>query len=491
MTRRSGHTGSPFLSIDAAHRAGPGDRGPPARSLPSEPRGASVISSKNIEKLEHSAVRLTVEVPKEEVKREYEALLREYSRSVRIDGFRAGHVPTPVLERKFGEGLKLDAMGRVMEKAVEEAVKDIDEKPLAYAAPSLEGEPRFSVDEDFAFVVTYDVYPSLVAPEWKGLEIEVPQAEIAAEDEERELAQIRERNAIVVEKEAEAALGDVVTVDYAEMGPDGSALPGSERKDFTFEIGTGYNIYKFDEEILGMKKGEEKLVEKSYPADFENKDLAGRAIKVRVDLTKVKEKKLPELDDEFAKDISEKYSTLADLKAEIRRQLEKRLADKIRQLKEKSIIEGLLARSDVQLPRSMVEAELGLRIQNLKRQMGIDVDEKLDRLLSYSGKTREALAEEWRPQAEKAIATRIVLDKLTEEGKFECSDADLDAELRRQAEESSLSIDELRAEYEKRGNFEYLRDRIKEDKLMAAIIAAATMKPGVKSRYVDLIRENE
>jgi len=454
-----------------------------------------VISSKNIERLEHSQVKLSVTVPSEESRKEYDAMMREYSRGVRIDGFRQGHVPSSVLERKFGDGLRLDAMGRVLEKAVQEALKDADksEQPLAYSSPSLDGEPDFSLDKDFSFAVTYDVFPVVEVGDWKGIEVEVPQVEITDADEARELEDIRERNAVVVEREAgtPAAKGDVVTLSFREVGEDGAAVAGTEREDFTFEIGTGYNVYKIDEDIVGMKRDDEKVIEKAYPADFEYKELAGRSVKLAVKVTKIKEKKLPALDDDLAQDVSEKYKTLADLKTDVRAHLEKRLADQTRQLQEKAIVEGLLARSKADLPESMIAAELAMRMESLKRQMGIDDDEKLDRFLSYSGKTRANLVEEWKPSAEKSITTRLALEKLAEEGKYECADADIEAEFARQASETSLSVDEIKAEYEKRGSMEYLRDRIKEDKLMAAILAEAKVKKGKKISFVDMLKDSE
>lgn len=454
-----------------------------------------MISSKNIERLEHSQVKLSVTVPSEESRKEYDAMMREYSRGVRIDGFRQGHVPSSVLERKFGDGLRLDAMGRVLEKAVQEALKDADksEQPLAYSSPSLDGEPDFSLDKDFSFAVTYDVFPVVEVGDWKGIEVEVPQVEITDADEARELEDIRERNAVVVEREAgtPAAKGDVVTLSFREVGEDGAAVAGTEREDFTFEIGTGYNVYKIDEDIVGMKRDDEKVIEKAYPADFEYKELAGRSVKLAVKVTKIKEKKLPALDDDLAQDVSEKYKTLADLKTDVRAHLEKRLADQTRQLQEKAIVEGLLARSKADLPESMIAAELAMRMESLKRQMGIDDDEKLDRFLSYSGKTRANLVEEWKPSAEKSITTRLALEKLAEEGKYECADADIEAEFARQASETSLSVDEIKAEYEKRGSMEYLRDRIKEDKLMAAILAEAKVKKGKKISFVDMLKDSE
>jgi trigger factor len=454
-----------------------------------------VIASKNIEKLEHSAVKLSITVPGAETKKEYEALLREYSKSVRIDGFRAGHVPSTILERKFGDSLRLDAMGKVLEKAVQEALKDADpkEQPLAYSTPSLEGEPDFVIDKDFSFAVKYDVFPTIEIGDWKGIEVEKPVVELGAEDEARELDEIRERNAIVVERDSSAAAvaGDVATISFREMGADGQAIAGTEREDFTFEIGSGYNVYKIDDEITGMKRDETKTIEKSYPADFDNGELAGKTVKLEIKVTKIKEKKLPALDDELAQDVSEKYKTLDDLKSDLRAHLEKRLADKLKALEEKALIEGLLARSKTELPESMVAAELAMRLENLKRQMGFDTEDKLDRMLSYSGKTRESLIQEWKPSAERSITTRLAIEKLLEEGKYECSDADLEAEYARQAAESSLSIDEVKAEYEKRGSMDYLRERIKEDKLMADILAAAKITNGAKVAYVDLLKDSE
>jgi trigger factor len=454
-----------------------------------------VIASKSIERLAHSSVKLSVTVPSAESQKEYEAMLREYSRSVRIDGFRAGHVPASVLERKFGDSLRLDAMGRVLEKAVAEALKDADptEQPLTYSTPSLDGDPEFDLEKDFSFAVKYDVFPAVEIGDWKGIEVERPTVEIAPEDEARELEDIRERNAIVIERDASAAAakGDVATIDFREMDAEGHAVGGTEREDFTFEIGTGYDVYKIDDEIVGMKRDEERTIEKSYPSDFDNRDLAGRTVKLSVKLTKIKEKKLPALDDELAQDVSEKYKTLDDLKADLRDHLGKRLADKLRQLEEKALVDGLLARSKVELPESMVAAELAMRLENLKRQMGVDTEEKLDRILSYSGKTRASLVDEWKPSAERSITTRLAIEKLVQEGKYECSESDLAAEYSRQAAESSLSIDEVKAEYEKRGSLDYLRDRIKEDKLMADLLAAARVKTGPNMAFVDLLKDSE
>lgn len=452
-----------------------------------------MIANKKIERLENSAARLSVTVGKEAVQAAYDELLKDYSKNVRIDGFRKGKVPASVLERKFGSALKTEAMAHLLDKAVGEALEGEELAPLAYAQPELDGEPSFELDKEFSFSVTYDVFPEVKAGDVAGAEVELPAVTIAKADEQRELDEIRERNAIVMDKadSAKAAKGDIATVDYAELDAEGQPVKGSERQDFVFEIGSGYNIYKFDDEVTGMKKGEEKSFEKSYPADFEYPELAGQSRKLKVKLTKLKAKKLPELDDELAQDVSEKFKTLDELKADIKAKLEKRLEERLRSLKEKAIIEALVERSEVTLPKSMVNAELEMRKRNLMQRMGIDSEERLDQIVAMSGRGVESLYDEWRPDAEKAIRTRLILDKLVAEGKFEASDAELEAEYAKMAEGTNHSAEEVKAEYERRGMVEYLKDRVKEDKLLAGLAEKVKVKKGKKLAFVDLFKENE
>ncbi len=452
-----------------------------------------MVANKKIERLEHSAAKLTVTVSKDDVKKSYDELLAEYSKTVRIDGFRQGKVPAAVLERKFGDGLRVETMGRVMDKAVQEALEGAEDQPIVYSQPSLESEPDFALDKDFTFTVVYDTYPEVKIGDTKGIEFEVPVCEIGKDDEQRELEAVRERNAIVVDKDegAAAAKGDIVTVDYRELDAAGAAVQGTERQDFVFEIGSGYNIYKFDDDVIGLKKGEEKVIDKTFPADFEYKELAGVSKKIAVKVTQIKVKKLPALDDELAQDVSEKFKTLDDLRADLRKQLEKQLEAKLRQEREKGLIDGLLSRAEIDLPVSMIEAELEMRRRNLMQQMGISDMDKLNRLLSMSGKTVEDLYKDWRPVSERSIKVRLVIDKLVKDGGYEATDADMDAEYAKMASESSMSVEEIKAEYKRREMVEYLRDRIKEDKLIEALIADAKVKKGKKVAFVDMMKENE
>lgn len=452
-----------------------------------------MIAGKNIEKLEQSSARLTVTIGKEAVRQSYDDLLKDYGKNVRMDGFRPGKVPASVIERKFGSELKIEAMAKVMDKAVEEALEGETLVPLAYAQPVLEGEPAFELDKDFTFSVSYDVFPDVVPGDVTGAEIELPQVSVAKADEERELAEIRERNAIVMDKVdgTKAKKGDIATVDYAELDETGVPVKETERQDFVFEIGGGYNLYKFDDDVIGMKKGDEKVIDKTFPEDFEYAELAGKAKKLSVKLSKLKEKKLPELDDDLAQDVSEKFKTLDDLKADIKARLQKRLDDHLRSLRERGLIDALLERSTVDLPASMLNAELEMRKRNLMQRMNLESEERLVQIVSMSGRTVEGLYDEWRPDAEKAIKTRLILDKLVSEGDFAVADEDMDAEYAKMAAESSLSVDDIKAEYQKRDMIDYLKDRIKEDKLLSGLADKVKVKKGKKVAFVDLFKENE
>ena len=268
---------------------------------------------------------------------------------------------------------------------------------------------------------------------------------VSDEDLARELDQLRDRNSIVVEKTGPAAVGDIVTLGWSEVDAAGLPIEGSAREDFTFEVGKGLNLYKFDDEIVGLGAGDSKTFSKTYADDFEYKELAGKTLTLSVKVTKVKQKNLPDLDDELAQDISEKYKTLDDLKAATRAQLQASLDSRLRDLKEKAIVDELLKRTSIDIPQSMAAAELSMRWDSLKREMGIDTDEKMEKIAEYSGKSRQQLYDDWKPTVQKAISGRLVLDKLIEAGSYVATDEDLSAEYARQAEGTALSAEEVKA----------------------------------------------
>ncbi len=452
-----------------------------------------MLVTKNIEKLEQSRVKLTVTVSKEDVRSTYDNLIKDYTKTMVMDGFRKGKVPASVLERKFGAQLKMDAMAKIMDDALLAALENETMAPIAYSQPDFDGEPAINLEEDFIFSVNYDVMPEVNVGDISGVQYELPVVSIAKSDENRELEELRDRNALIIDREdsALAKKGDIATVDYSELDENGQAVPGSDRQDFAFEIGSGHNLYDFDKDVEGMKKDEEKVFTKSFPEDYRYSELAGKEKKIRLKLKKLKGKELPALDDELAQDVSEKFKTLDDLKADIRKKLEKQLEDKLKSLKEKAIIEALLERSSIELPLSIIEAELEMRLRNLMQRTGIDDMDRFASVAAMSGRSLDQLKDEWRPDAIKAIKTRFILDKLLEEGKYETNDEELEDAYNKMAEEASQSVEEIKSEYEKHGMQDYLKDRLREDKLLADLEKKMTQKKGKKLAFMDLFKENE
>lgn len=256
--------------------------------------------SKEITRLEHSAIKLTITVNKEDLKAEYDQIVADYRKTLQIPGFRKGKVPETVLERKFGDSLKAETLARILDRSVTEIFEDPTfpeaDRPLPYSTPEVQDEPKLDLEADLVFSVVYDVLPQITLGTWQGLAVAIPDVKITDEDIHRELEVIRERNAIVFDKddEAGAATGDVVTIQYSELSDTGEPIPGTERQDFVFTLGSGHTIYHLDDDMIGMKRGETRDIEKTYPEDFYDMDLAGKTKKIRVGLTALKEKDLPD-----------------------------------------------------------------------------------------------------------------------------------------------------------------------------------------------------
>ena len=434
---------------------------------------------------------LTVTVGKDDVRAQYDEMIKTYAKSIQIKGFRKGMVPREVLERKFGESLKGEVLGQVMEKSLQELFETMEEKPLPYATPAVKDQPVLDFTKDLVFSVSYDVFPDVKVGTWKGLEIEAPVVSVEDADLDRELEQVRDRNAVVMDKNegAKVAKNDVVTVNYSELDDQGQVLSGTERQDFVFTVGTGLNVFKFDDEIIGMKKDQTKDIEKSYPADFADADLAGKTKKIRVTVTAVKEKKLPTLDDDLAQDVSEKYKTLADLKTDLKAGLEKNLEAKLRELKVSAFLEKVLETTTVELPESMIRIELESRWRTLARRFNASPEQLLG-MIESSGKTFDGLMAEWRPEVEKAIKARLVVEQLGKDLGVEIGDDAVEKEFETMAASMSVGIEEVKKHYEREGMKEYLRDDLKERKIFDLLLAEAKVKKGKKAKYVDLVSNN-
>ncbi|MDR1177864.1 MAG: trigger factor [Spirochaetaceae bacterium] len=455
-----------------------------------------MVVSKEITRLENSAVQLTVTVGKDDVRGQYDELLTDYTRKVLIPGFRKGKVPRDVLVRKFGDALKEEALSNIIGKSVKELFETPetlgeDLKPLPYTEPELKGEPKFDLESDLTFSVVYDVLPKAELPRWQGTEIEIPDVEIGKEDIDRELESIRDRNALILDRDdgAGAAKNDVATVTYCELNEQGEAIPGSERADYVFTLGSGMVAFKFDDDALGMKKGESREFDKSFPDDYEDPVLAGKTKKFKITLTALKEKKLPDLDDDLAQDVNEKFQTLDDLKNDIKDKLGKKLEARTRELKINAFLEKLLEKTDIAVPESMMRLELDSRWNGLARRFNV-TSEQLLKMYSAGSKGYDEVLDEWRPSAKKALQSRIIVETMMKNMNIEVSGEELEKEFETMAANAELKVDEVKNYYGQGNMTDYLKEDIREKKLFDAVFGEITIKKGEKRKFLDLMGNN-
>ena len=447
--------------------------------------------TKEINRLEKSNVKLTVTVPKDDVRTQYQNMLKEYTKNLQIPGFRKGKVPQEVLERKYADALKSDALGRIIESALQDTFENLPrgERPLPYSTPELQDEPKLDLEQDFQFSVVYDVLPEVKIGQWKGLMIEHPYAEIGKEEIDRELEEIRERNAIVMDRDdnAVAQKGDVATVDYQIFDENGEAQDDLQRKNFTFTIGANTNGYQFDDEITGMKKGGTKEFDKEFTDDFMEPTLSGKTRKVQITLTELKEKKLPELDDDLAQDVDQKFNTLNDLKNSVREKLTKNLEKRLRDIQLSELLKEIMKNTPVILPESMVRAEVDGRWRRLARYYNTTVETMME--LMTSKERREEIEKEWHETAEKALHSRLIIETLMEELNIEVTDEDVEKEFERIASETGADIEETKKNHNEQTIF-YMKEDIKERRVIDIILAENTLKEGKKENYLDFITDN-
>lgn len=442
-----------------------------------------------ITKLENSAVKLTVTIAKKDVAASYNESITKYAKNIQIPGFRKGKVPVSVLERKYGEALKAEAASDLVEKALGDVFETIEEKPLPYAQPTMDEVPVLDVTKDLTFSVTYDIFPTVKIESLDGITIKEPVVEVGETELNKELQQIRERNAMVLDKKDDetAAKDDIATVNYCELGDDGAELEGTQRQDFVFTIGSGQNIFKFDDDIIGMKKDETKEITKTYGDDFEDKELAGTTKKIKVTLTALKVRNLPDLDDELAQDVNEKYKTLEDMKSDIMRNMEAIRDRRINEIKSNALLEQLVEKYNFDLPKSMVQAELDHRWRMMAQQFGT-TPEQLDKLVASSGQSKETMLTEWTGDAEKMLKSRIIVESLLKDRNISVTPEEIEQEMESIAEKSGVSVEEVKKHYADPRSKEYLIDDTKEQKLYKELFGQVTVTTGDKMAFADLFK---
>ncbi|MCQ2575844.1 MAG: trigger factor [Treponema sp.] len=433
--------------------------------------------TKEFTTLEKSAVKLTVTISKKDVEETYNSTLAKYVKNAQIPGFRKGHVPASVLERKYGDALKSDTLGELIDKSFSEIFdKEEEYRPLPYAQPMMEEAPVLDVKKDLTYSVTYDVFPKVEVKDFAGVNVKEAQVTVTDDDVAEELKNMQERNAMVIDsKDGVVAKDNIVTMDYCEIDADGKEVADTKRDGFVFTVGSGENIYKIDDDIIGMKKDETKEIAKDDK-------------KIKVTIKAVKIRDIPALDDDFAQDCNEKYKTLADMKADIKNNMEVAKNRRVRELKNNSLLEQLVEKYPFDIPASMLAAELDGR-WNMMAQQFQTSPEQLEKMILASGQTKEAMLKEWTGDSEKMLKSRIIVDSLIRSKNISVTPEEIEEQYKKIAEEGNMSLDEVKKHYSDPRAKEYLIDDTKENKLYDEIYKEVKVSKGDKLSFKELFEQ--
>ena len=450
----------------------------------------AVKLTKEFTQLEKSAVKLTVTIEKKEVVDFYNSTVAKYVKNAQIPGFRKGHVPASVLERKYGDSLKADTLSELIDKSLGEIFdNETENRPLPYAQPVLESLPELDTTKELVYSVTYDVFPKVEVKNFTGITIKEPQVTVSDEDLNDELKGMQERNAMVIDKkDGVVAKDDIVTINYSELDDEGKEIEGTTRQDFVFTVGTGENIYKIDDDIIGMKKDETKQITKKYAKNDPDEELAGKTKKISVTVTAIKLRDIPALDDDFAQDCDEKYKTLDDMKADIKRNMETAKNRKLREIKNNSLLEQLVEKNPFEIPASMLAAELDGR-WNMMAQQFQTTPEQLEKMITASGQTKESMLKEWTGDSEKMLKSRIIVDALIREKNISVTPEEIEAQYAKIAEEGGMTVEEVKKHYEDPRAKEYIIDDVKENKLYDELYKQVKVSKGDKTIFKDLFNQ--
>ncbi len=434
-----------------------------------------------IKKLENSSVELTLTLGAAKIEEEYTKTIKDYAKKLTIKGFRPGKAPVSLVESKYGSAIREEVTFKLMEENLTDSYKDMEAKdrPLPYSTPELQNEESllpFKPNTDITYSVIYDVLPEVKLPEYKGLEIEYPAREVTQADVDKEIENLRQQNAMVITKNGEVAEGDIVTVDYAELDADGNEIETTKRKDFTFTVGSSYNFYKLDKDIIGMKKGDHSVVEKTYGDDSGmGTDYLGKTVKIDVTIKEVKVKEIPELDDDFAQDVKDEYKTVQDLLDDTKKKLEDAAENENKAAKLDSVVKAILEKTEIAVPKSMVEAQLESDWQNFIQRFGMSEEDVL-KIMGAQGGSKEDFLASRRADTLQNIKAQLIIEQVKEEQKYEVSEEELAEELKNYGEDitkDSPNYESMKIYAEDDVKFRKARDLLIESNTFKAAVPKA------------------
>lgn len=393
------------------------------------------------EKKEGNEGVLTFEVDAEEFDTALDQAFKKVVKEVQIPGFRKGKIPRKMFEQRFGvESLYQDAVDIVLPQAYSNAIDETEIQPIAQPEVDIE---EIEKGKNLVFTATVTVKPEVGLGDFKGLEVEEFDTVVGDDDVEKELKQMQERQAeLVVKEEGSVEEGDTVVMDF-EGFIAGEPFEGGNAENHELEIGSGSFIPGFEEQLVGKEAGEELEVEITFPEEYHAEELSGKDATFKVKIHEIKAKELPELDDEFAKDVDEEVESLEALKKKTRERLEEEKVREADTSKRESLIEQASDNAEVEIPEAMVTSEMDRMVKEFEQRLQ-GQGMTMDMYYQFSGTDENALREQMKDDAKKRVKTNLTLEAIAIKENLQATDEDVNQELESMASMYQTDVEQLK-----------------------------------------------
>lgn len=432
--------------------------------------------SLQVEKLEKNMAKLTIEVSAEELEKAIESAYQKNKNKMSIPGFRKGKVPRKLIENMYGkEVFYEDAVNELIPEAYEKALEECEEEIVS--SPKIE-VVKVEAGSPFVFTAEVALKPEVKLGKYKGVKIEKIDVSVTEEEVEGELQKEREANARIITVEDRAVKdGDETVIDF-EGFVDGVAFEGGKGENYPLTIGSGAFIPGFEEKLIGAELNKEVDVEVTFPEDYHAEELKGKAAVFKCTVKEIKEKELPELDDEFASEVSE-FDTLKEYREDIQKKLAEKKEKDAKNEKEDAVIEAIIEDSVMEIPDAMVETQQRQMLDEFAQRIQMQ-GLSMEQYMQFTGLTPQAMLEQVKPQALKRIQSRLVLEAVVAAENITASEEDYEKELARMAEVYQLEVDEVKGRMEEN---ESAKKQLMEDLAITKAVEFVTenAKEGAKA----------
>ncbi len=410
--------------------------------------------SLQVEKLEKNMAKLTIEASAEELGKAIESAYQKQKNKISIPGFRKGKVPRKMIEQMYGKGVFYeDAANELIPEAYAKALEECEEEIVSQ--PSIE-VTQIEEGKPFIFTATVALKPEVSLGKYKGIQIEKISTEVTDEEIDAEINKERESNAREITVEDRAVKdGDMTILDF-EGFVDGVAFAGGKGENYPLTIGSGAFIPGFEEQLVGAELNKEIEVNVTFPEDYKAEELKGKAAVFKCTVKEIKEKELPELDDEFASEVSE-FETMAEYREDVKKKLTEKKETEARDKKEEAVIEAIIADAKMEIPDAMLETQQRQMVEDFAQRLSMQ-GLTLEQYYQFTGLDHDKMLEQVKPTALKRIQSRLVLEAVAEAENMTTDDADYDKEVTRLAEIYQMEEDKVREMLGEREKKELMRD---------------------------------